>query len=76
MLEFHYEQQDHSSSSKKHKSKHQGVPSRETTNFSIDFGGVESSPTAAVPSLMEQASLPIASSSNAVESVWNSGTIQ
>ena len=74
MLEFHYEEQDHSH--KKRKSKHQRVSDQTAKeHFSIDFGGVESS-AAAVPSLTEQASLPLASASNAAESIWNSGTIQ
>ena len=76
MLEFHYEEQDHGR--KKHKSKHQGAPSHVTAkeNFSISFGGDESSSTAAVPSPTEQASLPIASASSTAECVWNSGTVQ
>ena len=77
MLEFHYKDQDHSS--KKCKSKHQRVPDHvhETKEqFSTDFGGVKSTAAATVPSLTEQASLPLALASNAAESVWSSGTIQ
>ena len=41
-------------------------------HFNIDFESI----AASVPSLTEQASLPLALASNAAESVWNSGTIQ
>ena len=76
MLEFHYEEQDHGS--KRHKSKHQRVPSYETAkeHVGINIGGGESTTAATVPSLTKQASLPISSAVNPVESMWNSGTMQ
>ena len=73
MLEFHYEEQGHSSrDERKHKNKYQRVPETAKEHFKIDFGGIES---AAVPSHNEQASLPAVSVSNATQSAWSSDTI-
>lgn len=72
MLEFHYEEQGHCSNpgERKHESKHQlqRVPGH-AKNF--DFGGIETA--AAIPSLTEQASLPVTSASSAVQSLWSTG---
>ena len=77
MLEFHYDEQGHDKSEKPverdRKNKYQRVPDTTATNrhLGADFGATES---AAVPSLVEQPSIPAVSASDAVHLAWNSAT--